>query len=62
VVLSVDHATININNKKSRSFEYKSQYWGDLNSEVVLSRDSTVLYSAISDERSRIALKAQWSS
>jgi hypothetical protein len=60
VVLIVDHATININNRKSRSFENWSQYRGDLNSGVVLSRDFTVLYSAISDERSRIVLKAQW--
>jgi hypothetical protein len=61
VVLTVDHATININNRKSRSFENRSKYRGDINSGVVWRRNSTVLYSAISDERSRIALKAQWS-
>jgi hypothetical protein len=56
VVLAVDQATININNRKSRSFKNGFYYRGDLNSGVVLSMDSTVLYSAISDYRSIIAL------
>jgi hypothetical protein len=58
--LIVDHVTINIKNRKFRSFKKLSKYRVGLNSLVVLSRDSIVPYSAISDERSRIDLSAQW--
>jgi hypothetical protein len=51
MVLIVDHVTINIKNRKFRSVKKLSKYRVGLNSWVVLSRDSIVPYSAISDER-----------